>query len=205
VSRRRPWFLPHHPDVVGLLLRQADVTVEALQAFASWSGTGADEEAERVRELEHAGDDARRDLLRALIDALVTEIEQEDAYALSERIDEVLDRAKDTVRTASALSWTPDTCAAAMGEHAHAASLHLRDAIRKLGDREGHPGEDAELAIKRARRIEHALRDGLRGLPRDGDHWQLSAALAVYRNYSAVGDSLLRVADRTWYSVLKAR
>jgi uncharacterized protein Yka (UPF0111/DUF47 family) len=203
VSASSRWFLPHRPDVLALLQDEARVTLEGLEAFARWSHDGGDEAAARVREAEHRGDVARRALLEALIEALVTPIQQEDAYELSERIDEVLDRAKDTVRTAQALDWTPDASAAEMGEHAHAAFAHLVDAIGKLGDRGAHPEQDAELAIKRARKIEHGLRDGLASLSRAGDPWALTSTLAVYRSYSTVGESLLRVADRTWYAVLK--
>ena len=112
--------------------------------FAQWSRDGDDEAAARVRELQHRGDVARRALLEAPIEALVTPIQQEDAYELSERIDEVLDRAKDTVRTAQALDWTPDVSAAEMGAHAHAAFAHLVAAISTLGDRAAHPEQEAE-------------------------------------------------------------
>ena len=202
MSARNRWFIPHRPDVLALLQDQARVTLVGLEAFAAWS-RGDDAAADRVRELEHEGDEARRALLESLVEALVTAIDQEDAYELSERIDEVLDRAKDTVRTAQALDWRPDSSAAEMGDHVHASFVHLVDAIGKLGDRRAHPQDDAELAIKRARRIEHGLRDGLASLSHAGDPWALASTLAVYRSYSTVGESLLRVADRTWYSVLK--
>jgi uncharacterized protein len=199
------WFLPHRPDVLALLRDQAAVTLAGLEAFAVWSRDGDDTAANRVRELEHEGDEKRRSLLEALVVALVTAIDQEDVYELSERIDEVLDRAKDTVRTAQALAWTPDASAAEMGEHVHGSFVHLVAAIGKLANRRDRPQEDAELAIKRARRIEHGLRDGLGALTHGSDPWALASTLAVYRGYSTVGESLLRVADRTWYAVLKAR
>jgi len=197
------WFLPRRPDVLGLLRDQAGVTLAGLEAFALWSRAGDEAAADRVRELEHHGDEKRRALLEALVEALVTPIEQEDAYELSERIDEVLDRAKDTVRTAQALAWRPDASAGEMGGHAHESFEHLVGAIGKLGDRHARPQDDAELAIKQARRIEHGLRDGLSALRPAGDPWALSSTIAVYRGYSTLGESLLRVADRTWYSVLK--
>ena len=203
MSSSNRWFLPHRPDVLGLLREQAGVTLAGLEAFAFWSRDGDEAAANRVRELEHEGDEKRRALLEALVEALVTPIGQEDAYELSERIDEVLDRAKDTVRTAQALAWLPDASATEMGEHAHGSFAHLVDAIGKLGDRQANPQDEAELAIKRARRIEHGLREGLGALRQGSDPWALGSTLAVYRGYSTVGESLLRVADRTWYSVLK--
>jgi len=197
------WFLPHSPNVLGLLRAQAGVTLAGLEAFALWSRDGDEAAANRVRELEHEGDAKRRALLEALLEALVTPIEQEDAYELSERIDEVLDRAKDTVRTAQALRWTPDPSAREMGENVHASFVHLVAAIGKLGDRHARPQDDAELAVKRARGVEHGLREGLAALTHAADPWALASTLAVYRGYSTVAESLLRVADRTWYSVLK--
>lgn len=203
MSRRIPWFLPHHPDVLGLLKQQAEVTQRGIAAFARWSVDGADEHAQAVRDAEHEADDTRHALLEVLTIALTTPIEQEDAYALSERIDEVIDSAKDTVRLAQALGWKPDEHAAGMAARAEEAATHMRDAIHNLGSRRAHPGENAELAIKAARRIEHELLAGLAALPRDGDPFARAATLEVYRSYSDLGQALLRVADRTWYAVLK--
>ena len=209
MTARLPWFLPRLPhlphgvDVLGLLRAQADVTVLGLAAFADWSRSGSDTDADRVRSAEHEGDAARRALLEALTIVLTTPIEQEDAYALSERIDEVLDCAKDTVRTAQALDWRPDAHAAEMGRRVHESASHLRDAIHKLGPRQARPGEDAELGIKAARQIEKSLRAGLAELPRSGESWAVTATLEAYRSFSAVGTALLRVADRTWYAALR--
>jgi uncharacterized protein len=203
MSRRVPWFLPHHPDVLGLIRRQADVTYEGIAAFARWSETGSDEDAQAVRDAEHDADDTRHELLQALTIALTTPIEQEDAYALSERMDEVIDGAKDTVRIAQALGWAPDAHAAAMGRRAEEAAGHMRDAIHTLVEKNGHPGETADLVMKTARRMEHDLLAGLAELPRDGDSFTRAAALEVYRSYSELSVALGRVGDRTWYAVLK--
>ena len=32
------WFLPHEPDVLGILSRQLAVTCEGMEAFAAWAG-----------------------------------------------------------------------------------------------------------------------------------------------------------------------
>lgn len=204
MTDRLRWFLPHHPDVLGLLRQQADVTTRGMAAFARWSTTGDHGDAQAVRDAEHEGDDLRHELLEALSTALTTPIEQEDAYALSERIDEVLDRGKDTVRLAEALRFDPDQHTAAMGTRAEEATRHLRDAVACLTDKNAQPGEHAELAIKAARAVEHGLLAGLAALPRDGASWDRTAALEVYRGYSEIEHALLRVADRTWYAVLRA-
>jgi uncharacterized protein Yka (UPF0111/DUF47 family) len=197
------WFSSHYPDVLGLLRRHAEITRDGLDALARWSATAADDDAQAVRDAEHDADEVRRELLEALTTALTTPIEQEHAYALSERIDEVMDSAKDTVRIAGALRWSPDDHAAAMAGCAAESAAHLVDAIGKLGDRHTRPGDDVELAIKAARRVEHALLAGLAALEPDADPFARSATLEVYRRYSALGQALVRVADRTWYTVLK--
>ncbi len=204
MNDRLRWFLPNHPDVLGLLRTQADVTSRGIAAFALWSTTGDHADAQAVRAAEHEGDDVRHALLQALSTALTTPIEQEDAYALSERIDEVLDRAKDTVRVAEAFGWRPDEHTAAMGTSVAEATVHLRDAVACLGAKGAHPGEHAELVIRAARAVEHGLVGAFAALPRDGASWHLTAALEVYRGYSEIEHALLRVADRTWYAVLRA-
>jgi len=198
-----PWFSSHSPDVLGQLTRHAEITRDGLDALARWSDGGADADAQAVRDAEHAADDVRRELLEALTIALTTPIEQEHAYALSERIDEVIDFAKHIVRIAAALRWTPDEHAAAMARCAAEAAAHLVDAVRKLGVRDANPGDDAELAITAARHVEHGLLAGLAALEPDGDPFHRSATLEVYRRYSALGQALVRVADRTWYTALK--
>jgi uncharacterized protein Yka (UPF0111/DUF47 family) len=202
VSEKIPWFLPRQPDILGLLRRHATVTADGLAALERWSTTGADADAQDVRDAEHEGDDLRKELLQALTTALTTPIDQEDAYALSERIDEVIDGAKDVVRLAAALDWKPDACAARMAARAAEAAAELRDAVANLGTRQ-RSGDHAELAIKAARRVEHELLEGLAELSRDGDPFARTATLEVYRAYSEIGQAVLRVADRTWYAVLK--
>ena len=198
-----PWFSSHYPDVLGLLRRHAEIVRDGLDALARWSDGGSDADAQAVRDAEHDADDVRHELLEALTAALTTAIEQEHAYALSERLDEVIDCAKDIVRIAGALRWSPDEHTVVMAASAAESAAHLVDAIDKLGDRRAHPGEDAERAISAARHVEHGLLAGLAALEPDGDLFARDAAIEVYRRYSALGQALVRVADRTWYTALK--
>ena len=38
MSPRSRWFLPESPDVIGMLQRQAEITVRGMDAFARWAG-----------------------------------------------------------------------------------------------------------------------------------------------------------------------
>jgi hypothetical protein len=55
----RRWFLPSTPDVLQTLRRQAATTVGGVAAFAGWS-QGDLEQAQAVKDAEHAADDDRR-------------------------------------------------------------------------------------------------------------------------------------------------
>jgi hypothetical protein len=91
-----------------------------------------------------------------------------------------------------------------MGARIEEATRHLNDAVACLSDKGEHPGDHAELAIKAARAVEHGLLAAFAALPRDGASWDRTAAIEVYRGYSDIEHALLRVADRTWYAVLRA-
>ena len=118
------WFLPESPDVLGLLCRQAGITQEGMLASCDWAN---DEPcaAQRVRDCEHRADDAKRELRRLLTIAFTTPIDAEDIYVMSERLDAVLNGAKDTVREAEVMGIEPDEAVAAM------AAL-LADGVRQL-------------------------------------------------------------------------
>jgi hypothetical protein len=65
------WFLPNSPDLIGLLVRQAEVTIEGLDTFVRWCAGQPDAEA-AVGAAEHAADDLRRQLQRELRAAFST-------------------------------------------------------------------------------------------------------------------------------------
>ena len=111
--RHGRWFLPETPDVLGLLRRQVAVTVEGVDAFAAWAA-GDVTAAEGVRDAEHRGDAAKRELLSALRAAFVTPVEPEDVFALSRGIDWVLNYARDLVNESEAMAC-PRSCTGPAG------------------------------------------------------------------------------------------
>lgn len=199
----RGWFLADRPDVLGLLRHQAAVTVAGMKAFAEWSATGSDELARAVRDAEHEADDARLAVLEALSAALTTPVEQEDLYALSERLDAVLNLAKNVVREAEVLSVGPDEHAAAMGALARDGVEHLARAFDELGREHDQAGAHADAAIKSSRGIEHHYRKALAALPDDADVKTTLLKHDVYRGYTVIADAIARVATRTRYALLK--
>ena len=148
---RRRWFLPETPDVLGLLRRQAAITIEGLDAFESWAAGDA-AAAEAVRDAEHRGDEAKRELLTMVRAAFVTPIEPEDAFALSRGIDRLLNYARDLINESEAMACPPDERIAAMGAQLGHALRHIDAAIAHLGSDADEATEAADAAIREERR-----------------------------------------------------
>lgn len=196
------WFLPDTPDVIGLLLRQTDVTIRGLDAFAAWSagdGTGA----QAVRDAEHEADDVRRELHRALRQAFSTPIDAEDLYALSERLDSVINGAKNAVRESEVMQLPPDAPLAAMATELAAAVEELRDSFAALASDADSATAAADAAIRHEREMERIYRRAMSDLLEVHELREVVGRRELYRRYSRMGDDLVSVAERVWYALVK--
>ena len=205
MTRRRrglAWFLPQMPDVLGLLSAQGRLTVEGAEAFDRWAA-GAEQEATRVRALEHAADGARRAVVAALRSAFTTPVEPEDLYELSERLDAVMNQMKDLVREAEVLSMAPDP---AMAEMSHLVAAGVRDLVAAFPGLAASPDAAtaaADRAIRRHRGIERVYRRAMSELVLAPEIGEVTAKRELYRRYARIGDAVEHVANRVWYAVVK--
>jgi uncharacterized protein Yka (UPF0111/DUF47 family) len=201
------WFLPESPDVLGLLCRQAEVTQEGMLALCAWAG-GDPEAAQRVRECEHRADDAKKELRRLLTVAFTTPIDAEDIYVMSERLDAVLNGAKDTVREAEIMGIAPDEAVAAMAELLADGVKRLTGAFSQLG-RNRHGDGDlaataaADAAVKTQRQLERVYRKAASALLTVDDLREVIGRRELYRRFSRVSETLIEAADRVWYATVK--
>ncbi len=196
------WFLPKSPDVLALLRDQAAQTVEGLGAFAAWSA-GDPAQAEVVRDMEHAADDTRRQLQSELRAAFTTPMDAEDIYELSERLDAVLNGAKNAVREAEVMDVAPDAALAEMAAFLADGVGHIRDAFGALPARVDAATAAADAAIKCQRALEHAYRTAMSALIGIEDLRAVMTWREMYRRYARIGDVLVRVAERVWYATVK--
>jgi hypothetical protein len=125
----RRWFLPAPSNVVGLLVAQGRVTVEGMEAFERWAD-GQPGTVDLVRELEHRADDARKAVQREVRTAFVSEVSPENAFDLSQRLDEIINAAKNLAREADVLDMPPDP---PIREMAHLAAEGVRSLVRAIG------------------------------------------------------------------------
>lgn len=198
----RHWFLPDTPDVVGLLRRHLAVAIEGLEAFVSW-GRGDESAASAVRDSEHLADAAKRDVNAALTTAFITPLEPEDLYALSRGIDRIINEAKDTVRESEVMRCPPDGAVAEMAEALLEAARELDEALARLGSSATDATAAAHAAIKARRRLERAYRAAMAALVEDDDLREVTARRELYRRCSRIGETVVDVAERVEYALLK--
>lgn len=199
---RRRWFLPADPDVLGLLRRQVAVTVEGVEAFAAWAAGDA-AAAETIGDAEQRGDEAKREVLKALRAAFVTPLEPEDVFALSRGIDWILNYARDLVTESEVMESPPDEGVAEMAALLAEAVQHLDTAIARLGPGGDDATEAADAAIVAERKLEQVYYRGMASLLEVEDRAERISSRELYRRCARIGEIVVDVAERVVYAVVK--
>jgi uncharacterized protein Yka (UPF0111/DUF47 family) len=204
-ERHRWWqiLLPAAPDVLRLLVAQGKLTASGMEAFATWSHSGAKEAAAAVRTAQHAAYDARRELLKALQAALSAPVDQEEIYVLSERVDRILAGARNALREAEILGWAPDAHAGVMSDRLLEGTAALVEGFELLRTNPREAGRRADAASDAVHHIERDYREAMAELVEVDDLRAVLAAQDLYRRYLRVAEAIVAVADRLWYTVLR--
>jgi len=206
VGKKRRWFLPDSPDVLGMLQRQAEITAQGMVAFAEWAA-GDMSRAEDVRDAEHDCDEVRRELVDTVREAFTTPMPPEDLFQLSCDLDRVINGAKNTVREAEAMGFPPDHATAEMAVLLAEGVEHLVLAITALAAGRGNhhlsATTAADAAVKSQRKLERIYRQAAGDLLDVTDIRDVVARREFYRRTSAISDDIVSVADRIWYSRVK--
>ena len=202
MRRKRRWFLPDSPDLLGQLGHQTDIALEGLEAFAAWAGgdVGA---GDSLSGIEHRGDAAKRELLEQLREAFVTPLAPEDLFALSRGIDWILDYTRDLVSESKAMSSRPDARLAEMAGCLRDAVARIDEAIHHLGSDGDAASAAADEAIRSERELEHAYYRGMAELLEVDRRNQRISSRELYRRCARIGDEVIDVAERIVYSVVK--
>lgn len=199
---QRRWFLPDTPDVLGLLHRQVAVTTEGLDALRAWAA-GDPAAAAAVRDAETRGDAAKRELLQALRDAFVTPLEPEDVFALSRGVDHLLNYARDLINESEAMACPPDARIAEMAGLIGDCLREIDGAVACLGQDGDAATVGADAAITRERRLERVYYQGMAELLEVRDRNERIARRELYRSCSRLGETVVDIADRVVYAVMK--
>jgi uncharacterized protein len=178
------------------------VTIEGVDAFAAWAAGDA-AAARRVRDIEHRGDVAKRELLVALRAAFVTPMEPEDVFALSRGVDWILNYARDLVNESEAMGCPPDAGIVEMATLHGEAVRQIDRAIARLGFDEDDATEAADAAIKAERRLDRVYFRGMAALLEVEDRSERIARRELYRRCARIGETVVDVAERVVYAVVK--
>ena len=87
----RNLFRPRQNRFLQLLIKQAEKTLEGMDALEAYMEHASDEHADAVRKAEKEADELRRILIDDLNRTFVTPLDREDIFALSRTIDDVMD------------------------------------------------------------------------------------------------------------------
>jgi uncharacterized protein len=200
--RHRRWFLPDTPDVIGLLRQQTAVTIEGLEALVAWAAGDA-AAAQILRDAEPRGDAAKREVLNALREAFILQLEPEDVFTLSRGLDWILDHARDLIEEAEAMSVTPDAGISEMAKLLVEAARQVDEAIGHLGSDDDRATAAADAAIKTARRLEHFYYRDTAKLLEVEDRGERIGLRELYRRCDRISEVVIEVAERIVYAVVK--
>jgi uncharacterized protein len=200
--RDRHWFLPETPDVVALLRRQTGVTLEALDALAAWA-SGDAAAAQIVRDAEPHGDEAKRDLVEALREAFILQMEPEDVFTLSRGLDWILDHGRDLIEEAEAMGVVPDAGIATMTKLLVHATRQIDEAIGHLGSDNDRCTAAADAAIKTARELQHVYYTETAKLLELQHTRERISSRELYRQCERISEVVIEVAERIVYAIVK--
>jgi len=200
--RKRRWFLPETPDLVGQLADQAAITRQGIESFAAWAA-GDESAGDALPEIEHRGEESKRALLEELREAFLTPIEPEDLFSLSRGIDWILDYARDLVSEARAMGVSPDARLAEMAGLLRDAMEHICQAVAAIHSDGEAAAAAADQAIRAERELERCYYRGTAELLQIDARNERISSRELYRRCARVGEQVIDVAERIIYAVVK--
>ena len=175
-----------------LLVKQAEFTVEGMQALLEYVKEPSEEVAQRVTQIEKEADEVRRILIDELNRTFVTPIDREDIFALSLTIDDVLDYAESTVEEMYLLDVKPNAYIERMVSLLTDAAREICMGVIRLED---HPNVATDHSVRAKaleNRMETVYREAIADLfqtPRDIEHVvEMLKLREIYRHLSNAAD-----------------
>jgi uncharacterized protein Yka (UPF0111/DUF47 family) len=141
--------------------------------------------------------------LGALRAAFVTPLEPEDVFALSRGIDWILHYARDLVSEAEVLACPPDAAIAEMARLLGEAAREIDRALAHLGSDDNAATDAADAAIKAERTLERSYYQSMGVLRGVEDRHERIARRELYRRCLRIGETVIDVAERVVYAVVK--
>jgi uncharacterized protein len=160
----RKLFRKRQNTFIKLILDQAALTLEGMEALKLYMASGDPEAAATLVSKEKEADEARRILIYELNKTFITPFDREDIFSLSRTIDDVLDYAYSTVIEMQVLKVVPTPYMERMASLLRDAAYELFMAVNRFEDHIGVAGDHAQRAKALENKVEDIYREALADL-----------------------------------------
>lgn len=188
----KDFFKPRQDRFVQLLIQQAEITLQGMDALESYMKKRSAKHAASVRQAEKDADEVRRILIDHLNRTFVTPIDREDIFALSRAIDDVVDYAYTTVEEMEVLDVEPNDFLRRIVSLLQDAATEIHLAMLRLKENPGVAAEHASRAKALENRVERVYREAVADLfsgPDDIHHvMEMLKLRELYRHLSNCAD-----------------
>jgi len=188
----KEFFKPRQDKFLQSLIRQAEITLQGMDALEAYMKKRSDKYAAIVRQAEKDADEVRRILIDDLNRTFVTPMDREDIFALSRAIDDVMDYAYTTVEEMEVLDVEPNDFLRRMVSLLQDAAEELHLAMLRLKENPGVASEHASRAKAMENRVESVYREAVADLfsgPDDIHHvMDMLKLRELYRHLSNCAD-----------------
>lgn len=175
-----------------LLIRQAEFTVEGLEALKLYMQQPDSTIAAKVSTIESEEDEVRRILIDELNRTFVTPFDREDIFALSLTIDDILDYAEETIDRMVTLKVQPNQFLERMVSLLTDAAVEILRGVSELVDHPNVANDHAVRAKALENRVEQVYREALADLFRDPEDlngvMEILKLREIYRHLSNAAD-----------------
>jgi len=194
---------------VGMLIEQAQITVEGLKLLEKWLGKSElkDKAVDQMRAKEVEADEVRRILIDELHNTFITPLDREDIFMLSLYVDDILDYCYSTVEEMQLLEIDADEYLMEMVKLTREATQELERGFNTIFSNPRVAGEHGRRAKKIENEVEHLYRVAIGDLfTKAKDFKPLMEMLRrreVYRHVSNMADQADHAADILGMVVMK--
>jgi len=172
----KEWIIPQEKHFFEMLERQADVVVEGAEALLDMTKDFREVEAkrDRLKDIEHKGDDLVHEIAEALNKTFVTPIDHDDMSKLTSRMDDILD----FIEAASHRMWSYEI------KSVPPEMVQLAEVILSSSKEVNHAIKDLRNISRRNEIIRHCIE--VNRLENVGDDITHAAVADLFRNHDAV-------------------
>ncbi len=193
------------PDAFQNLIReQSKLTVDGINVLNEFMGI--DKEASncdilrhnsriQIKKVEEEGDRRRRELINELNKSLITPLDRQDLYNLSNVIDNILDYSLDTIEEMLVYKVYPNYYLKKMIQKLSRGVVHLSYATDKLFTDKQLASNNIIAAKVIENEIEETYREALASLFENSDFHYIFKMREVYRHLSNSADRISEAAD----------